>query len=168
MNKRNQRMIKRNLTVATTGLNNIDNPGPGIPFIRGVLDSQEFNTKIIGLAYENLEPGIYMHDLVNKSYHIPYPTSGSDILLQRIEYINNIEKIDVLVPNFDAELYTFMKASADLQDIGIKTFLPTIEQYEERHKSNLPDFGKKYNIKVPRSKSIFSENEIENAMKDFK
>jgi carbamoyl-phosphate synthase large subunit len=168
MNKRNQRMVKRNLTVAATGLNNIDNPGPGIPFIRGVLDSNEFNTKIIGLAYENLEPGIYMHDLVHKAYHIPYPTSGSDVLLQRIEYINNIEKIDVLIPNFDAELYTFMKASEDLEDMGIKTFLPTIEQYEERHKSNLPDFGKKYNIKVPKSEAVFSEGEIESTMKDFK
>lgn len=161
-------MVKRNLTVATTGLNNIDNPGPGIPFIRGVLDSNEFSARIIGLAYENLEPGIYMHDLVNKTYHIPYPTAGSDILFSRIEYINNIEKIDVLVPNFDAELYTFMKASADLEDIGIKTFLPTIEQYEERQKSNLPDFGKKYKIKVPKSKTIFSENEVESVMKDFR
>jgi carbamoyl-phosphate synthase large subunit len=159
---------KRNLTVATTGLNNTDNPGPGIPFIRGVLDSNEFNTKIIGLAYENLEPGIYMHGLVNKTYHIPYPTSGSDVLLQRIEYINNIEKIDVLVPNFDAELYTFMKASSELEDMGIKTFLPTIEQYEERHKSNLPEFGEKYKVKVPKSKAIFSENEVESSMKDFK
>jgi len=58
MNKKIPIIVKRGLTVATTGLNNIDNPGPGIPFIRGVLDSKEFNTKIIGLAYENLEPGI--------------------------------------------------------------------------------------------------------------
>ena len=104
-------MNRRKITVATTGLNNTDNPGPGIPVIRGILESKVFDAKIIGLAYENLEPGIYMHDIVDKSYHIPYPSAGSEILLQRIAYINEIERIDVLIPNYDAELYSFMKSS---------------------------------------------------------
>ena len=129
-------MNRRKITVATTGLNNTDNPGPGIPVIRGILESKVFDAKIIGLAYENLEPGIYMHDIVDKSYHIPYPSAGSEILLQRIAYINEIERIDVLIPNYDAELYSFMKSSDALEKTGIKTFLPTMEQFEERHKSN--------------------------------
>jgi carbamoyl-phosphate synthase large subunit len=156
------------LTVAATGLNNIDNPGPGIPFIRGVRESKSFDARIIGLAYENLEPGIYMHDLVDKSYHIPYPTAGSDVLLKRIEYINSAEHIDVLVPNFDAELFTFMKSADKLQEMGIRTFLPTVEQYEERHKSNLNEYGEKYNISVPYSKAIYSESELNSIQKEFK
>ncbi len=160
-------MKRRKITVAITGLNNTDNPGPGIPVIRGILDSQDFDARIIGLAYENLEPGIYMKDLVSRSYQIPYPTAGSDILLRRIEYINEKENIDVLIPNFDAELYTFMKASDDLSKMGIHTFLPTLEQFEERQKSFLPAFGKKYKIKVPDSKPIFSEKEIYDLNKDY-
>ena len=39
-----------------------------------------------------------------------------------------------------------MKAENKLKDMGIRTFLPTIQQFEERHKTNLPDFGKKYDI----------------------
>lgn len=159
---------KKKITIAATGLNNTDNPGPGIPFIRGVLDSEYFDARIIGLAYENLEPGIYMHNLVKKSYHIPYPTAGSDVLIKRLEYINSIEHIDVLIPNFDAELYTFMKASDKLEEMGVKTFLPTLEQYEERHKSNLPEFGKKYGIKVPESRAIFSERELNGIEKIIK
>ena len=154
-------MSKKKITVAVTGLNNTDNPGPGIPVIRGIRDSKYFNPRIVGLAYENLEPGIYMHDQVDKSYQIPYPTMGSDALMKRIEYINNIENLDVLIPNFDAELYTFMKAADRLKKIGIHTFLPTTAQFEERHKSVLPDFGKKYNIKVPESKPIFSDKDFE-------
>lgn len=160
-------MSKTKITVAATGLNNTDNPGPGIPFIRGLKDSKELQARIIGLAYENLEPGIYMKELVEKSYHIPYPTAGSDVLLKRLEYINAEEKIDVLIPNFDAELYTFMKASKKLGDMGIKTFLPTLEQFEERQKANLTEFGKKHGIDVPFSKTATAEAEIKVFAKEY-
>ncbi len=152
--------MKRKIVVAVTGLNNTDNPGPGIPVIRGIRDSQLFDVRIIGLAYENLEPGIYMHDHVDKTYQVPYPSTGSDALIKRLEYINSIENIDVLIPNFDAELYTFMKSSKKLLQMGIHTFLPTLEQFEERHKANLVEFGQKYEIDVPFSTSIFSEADI--------
>lgn len=144
-------MAKRHLTIAVTGLNAIDSPGPGVPVIRGLKESTEFDTRIIGLAYENLEPGIYMHNLVDKTYMIPYPSEGKDKLLHRLEYINDIEHINVIIPNFDAELYPFMNLEALLQKMNISMFLPTIEQFEERHKVNLSKFGTKYNIHVPES-----------------
>ena len=53
-------MSKPTYTIAVTGLNNIDSPGPGIPVIRGLKESEAFDVRIIGLSYENLEPGIYM------------------------------------------------------------------------------------------------------------
>lgn len=160
-------MNKRKITVAVTGLNNTDNPGPGIPVVRGILQSQEFDAKIIGLAYENLEPGIYMRDYIARTFQIPYPTAGSESLLKRIAYINSIEKIDVLIPNFDAELYTFMKTSSQLKALDINTFLPTLDQFEERQKSNLNEFGKKYEIKIPESKNIFSEKDLFEAGKEL-
>ncbi len=160
-------MSKINVTVAITGLNNTDNPGPGIPVIRGIMESDIFNARIIGLAYESLEPGIYMRDHVDKVYQVPYPTSGTNLLIERIKYINSIEKIDVLIPNFDAELYSFMKSEKKLAEMGIKTFLPTMQQFEERHKANLSDFGKKYNVKVPYSKAIVNQNDIYALNRDF-
>lgn len=153
-------MSKIKLTLAATGLNNTDNPGPGIPVIRSIRESGEFDLRVIGLAYETLEPGIYMHDLIDKVYQIPYPSEGSDSLIKRLEYINSIENIDVLIPNFDAELYTFIKSSSKLEEMGIRTFLPTLKQLEERHKVNLPEFGKKYDINVPQSQSILGHSEI--------
>lgn len=158
---------KKKITVACSGLNNTDNPGPGIPVIRGIRESKEFDARIIGLAYENLEPGIYMHDIVDKTYQIPYPSAGTDPLLQRIEYINSVDKIDVIIPNFDAELYSFMKMSDVLKKMDIHTFLPTLEQFEERHKTNLPSYGKKYGVNVPYSRPIFGENEIYGLTADF-
>ncbi|MEI6764246.1 MAG: ATP-grasp domain-containing protein [Bacteroidota bacterium] len=160
-------MTKSKLTIAVSGLNNTDNPGPGIPVIRGLRESKDFDVRIIGLSYESLEPGIYMHDIVDKSYQVPYPSAGTDSLLARLEYINSIERIDVIIPNFDAELYAFIKIENDLKEMGIHTFLPTLAQFEERHKFNLNEFGKKYKIPVPLSKTIFSENEVYGLMSEF-
>jgi carbamoyl-phosphate synthase large subunit len=159
---------RKKINVAITGLNNVDSPGPGIPVIRGLLDSTEFDVRIIGLSYDALEPGIYMHDLVNKTYQIPLPSAGIKTVFDRIKQITEQEKIDVLIPNFDAELFNFIKMSEQLEtELGIKTFLPTLQQFEERHKSNLNAFGDKYGIKVPKSKMIYSINEIPMLFTEF-
>lgn len=160
-------MKKHKLNIAVTGLNNTDNPGPGIPVIRCLRESDDFDLRIIGLAYENLEPGIYMKDLVDKTYQIRYPSSGSEAFIDRLEEIHKKEKIDVLIPNFDAELYTFMKAEKKLKKWGIHTFLPTLDQFEERQKTNLPDFGKKYGIKVPHSITISDPAEVKKIKGEF-
>jgi len=158
---------KLKLNIAVTGLNNTDNPGPGVPVIRGLRESNYFDVRIIGLAYENLEPGIYMKDIVDKVYQIPYPSSGTEAFLDRIKYIHSKENLNVIIPNFDAELYSFIKAEKELGDLGVKIFLPTLEQFEERSKSNLPKFGEKYGIKVPFSKAITSYADINNLRNHF-
>lgn len=160
-------MSKRKLTIAVTGLNNIDSPGPGIPVIRALKDSKKFDVRIIGLSYDALEPGIYMHDLVDKTYQIPLPSAGQQSLLNRLEYIHHAEKIDVIIPNFDAELFNFIKLQDTLKKMGIHSFLPTLEQFEERHKWSLPEFGTKYHIHVPKSKMINSMAEIHNLAYEF-
>ena len=111
-------MPKQKLTLAVTGLNNTDNPGPGVPVIRGAKESEDFDIRVIGLVYENLEPGIYMEGICDRIFQIPYPSSGSDELIERIEQIHQQEKIDVLIPNFDAELFSFMKNEQRLLDSG--------------------------------------------------
>jgi len=152
--------MKKRYNIGITGLNAIDSPGPGIAVIRGLREAASFDVRIIGLAYESLEPGIYMHDHVDKTYHIPYPSTGTDLLFQRLEYIYRQEKFDLIIPNFDAELYSFIKLSDKLSKLGIKTYLPTMKQFEERQKFNLPDFGKKYDLFVPKSKAVFTINDL--------
>ncbi len=155
------------ITVAVTGLNNIDSPGPGIPVIRGLRDSKHFDVRIIGLAYENLEPGIYMHDLVDKSYQIPYPTVGHETLLSRLEYIHQQENIDVIIPNFDAELFSFIKMGDALNKMGIKHLLPTVEQFDGRLKGRLNEFGEKYDINVPAGSVAYNLSDLKNELDNF-
>ena len=155
------------LTIAITGLNAIDNPGSGVPVIRALKESTHFDCRIIGLAYENLEPGIYMRDLVDKSYQIPYPSVGHETLFARLAYIHSQENIDIIIPNFDAELFSFIKMSPQLAELGIKTFLPTITQFEERLKGNLSEFGYKYDIPVPKSIPVYTILELEQQLMGF-
>jgi carbamoyl-phosphate synthase large subunit len=160
-------MGRQKVTVAVTGLNNIDSPGPGIPVIRGIRESKDFEVRIIGLAYEHLEPGIYMSDLVDKTYMIPYPAEGKDALFNRLLEIHDKEKLDVIIPNFDAELFSFIKLEKKLKEIGIKTYLPTLEQFEERNKSNLPAYGEKYGVNVPAGTEVFSISDLDNTLKSM-
>ena len=161
-------MGRHKITVAVTALNAIDSPGPGVPVIRGLKEARSFDARIIGLAYESLEPGIYMHDIVDKVYQIPYPSAGVESLMARLEYIHSREKIDVIIPNFDAELFPFIRLEERLRKMGIRMLLPTEDQFEERHKINLPEFGKKYGIKVPESKAIYSPDEIQKNGQEIK
>jgi carbamoyl-phosphate synthase large subunit len=158
---------KRKLVLAVSGLNNTDNPGPGIPVIRAIKESPDLEVKVIGLVYETLEPGIYIRDLVDKVYMMPYPSEGSETVLERLTYIHHREKIDLLIPNFDAELYTFIKLEKVLHEMGIRTFLPTLEQLEERHKNNLNTFGEKYDLLVPESKPLLYDSDIPKLKEDF-
>jgi len=160
-------MSKKKLHIAVTGLNNIDSPGPGIPVIRALRDMKDFDVCIIGLSYDSLEPGIYMHELVDKTYHIPLPSAGQKSLMTRLNYIHGKEKIDLIIPNFDAELFNFIKLQDTLLKMGIHSFLPTLEQFEERHKWSLTEFGKKYGIQIPKSKMINSLADIHSLAFEF-
>lgn len=157
----------KSLTIAVTGLNNIDSPGPGIPVIRALRDSTHFDCRIIGLSYENLEPGIYMKNLVDKTYQVPYPSLGHETLLDRLTYIHGQEKIDVVIPNFDAELLTYIKISPQLKEMGIHTLLPTLEQFDARLKGNLSAYGHKYQIPVPKSVSVYSVEDMMQQLQGF-
>ncbi|MBI9034264.1 MAG: ATP-grasp domain-containing protein [Bacteroidales bacterium] len=160
-------MILEKLTIAVTGLNAIDSPGPGVAVIRALKEAKSFDVRIIGLCYDTLEPGIYMHDIIDRTYQIPYPSEGTAPLTERLEYIHSKEKLNVIIPNFDAELYSFMKLEKLLKQMGIHMFLPTLEQFEERHKANLSKFGIKYDIKVPLSKTISSANDFNELKPDM-
>jgi carbamoyl-phosphate synthase large subunit len=148
------------LTIAVTGLNAIDSPGPGVAVIRALRDGLPKPLRIIGLSYETLEPGIYLHDLVDKTYQIPYPAAGTETLLRRLQYIHEKENIQLIIPNFDAELYNFIKMGPSLRSMGIATFLPSLAQFDARDKINLYSFGEKYGLSVPKDKTIYTVDEL--------
>ena len=166
MNSTNLKM-KKKLVIAVTGLNAIDSPGPGVAVIRSIRESSDFDVRIIGLNYEPLEPGIYLHELIDKTYQIPYPSAGTESLLHRLKYIHQIETIDLILPNFDAELFSFIKLREELDKIGIRSFLPEMEQFEARHKTVLYKFGKKHQLMVPEDRLINQQSDLIKAAEEL-
>ena len=158
---------KKKITIAVTALNAIDSPGPGVAVIRALRECPDYDLRIIGLSYEALEPGIYMEHIVDKTYQIPYPTAGADVLINRIEYIHDIENLDLIIPNFDAELNNFIKISGKLKEMGIATFMPSNEQLDARNKLNLFNFCKKNGLMAPPDRQIYKAEKIMDAIEDL-
>lgn len=155
------------IVIAVTGLNAIDSPGPGVAVIRAIRDGLQQPVRIIGLSYEALEPGIYMDGIADKTYQITYPAAGSEALYNRIAYIHKKENIDLIIPNFDAELSNFIKIAPRLKSVGIQSYLPSIEMFDSRDKLNLYAFGQKHNLLVPKDKVIFRVDELAAIGEDF-
>jgi carbamoyl-phosphate synthase large subunit len=148
------------MKIAVTGLNNTDNPGPGVPVIRSLLESGDFSGEIIGLVYDSLDPGMYLPGLTKSNYLIPYPSGGLEILFERLSQINQKEGIDFLIPTLDSELFGFSKIAERLSDIGIRTYLPSKEQLMMRSKDKLYDFCEKNGILTPEILLVSSLNDM--------
>jgi carbamoyl-phosphate synthase large subunit len=147
-------MADLKLTVAVTGLNATDNPGPGVTVIRAIRQDPDFKGRIVGLAYDSLDPGIYARDLVDDVFLLPYPSQGIEALKQRLEYIHERVGLEVILPTLDSELPSFFALEDHLRGLGIGTFLCRESQYDLRAKDRLADMGKKAGIPVPATKVI--------------
>jgi carbamoyl-phosphate synthase large subunit len=137
------------LTIAVTGLNATDNPGPGVPVIRAIRDADP-NCCIIGLGYDALDPGAYMEGIADHVYLMPYPSQGTSVTLERLTQIQAQTPIDVLIPTLDSELAGFLKLEPELRDLGIRTFLPSAESLRLRAKDHLGQLGER-GVRVPKS-----------------
>jgi len=155
------------IVIAVTGLNAIDSPGPGVAVIRAIRDGINRPVRIIGLAYENLEPGIYMDGICDKTYQISYPAAGAEVLYNSIIQIHDKEKIDVIIPNFDAELYNFITIAPRLKALGIHAFLPSFDMFDARDKLNLYAFGQQHDLLVPKDKVIYTANDLYQVGEEF-
>ncbi len=153
--------------VAVTGLNAVDTPGPGVPVVRCLKESQNFKGNVIGLAYDALEPGILDKDLIHSAYLLPYPRMGSQSLLERICFIHEREHLDAIIPTLDAEILNFIQIQDPLLKLGIHLTLPTEESLTRRAKVNLPKFVEEFGFKTPKTLLVTDPNKISLKEKDL-
>ncbi|WP_457562453.1 ATP-grasp domain-containing protein [Caminibacter pacificus] len=149
------------MKIALSGLNNTDNPAPGVPVAKSL---SEYD--LIGLSYDPNEPGIYQ-GLFEKVYLMPFPSVGWEDTKQRLNQIKEKSGLDILIPNLDAELPMYIKYQNELEKMGIKTFLPTLENFEMREKKRLPEFSEKLGVKHPKTIEIISLDDLIKATKEI-
>ncbi|MEO1942382.1 MAG: ATP-grasp domain-containing protein, partial [Campylobacterales bacterium] len=66
-----------------------------------------------------------------------------------------------VIPTLDAELSLYIKYQQQLQEeLGIKTCLPTLSQFEAREKRRLGELAEKLGISYPKTSEIFSIDEL--------
>ncbi len=153
-------MKKPPLTIAVTGMNATDNPAPGVGVLRSLREKGEPGERLVGLAYDALDPGVYAGDIVDDVFLLPYPSSSLDAFISRLEYIKGRVGLDVLIPTLDAELPAFMTIEPRLRALGVATLLPTRAQFDLRSKANLADLGRRAEVKVPKTVVINSAGEL--------
>lgn len=145
--------------IGVTGLNATDNPGPGVSVIRALRAHPDFKGKIVGLAYDPLDPGLYPSDLIDSAYLLPFPSQGVDSLRRRLKYIKEVSDISLLIPTLDSEISGLITLEPELRDMGIRLFIPTREQYDIRSKSRLAEVCEKAGLDFPRTK-VVSDAEV--------
>ncbi|MCD8479699.1 MAG: hypothetical protein LRZ88_05405 [Candidatus Cloacimonetes bacterium] len=162
----NPDLSKLKVTIAVTGLKTGDNPQPGVAVIRSIR-AAGFSGKIIGLVYDSMESGIYLEDLVDAVYQMPYPSAGAEAFLARIEYIISKQKIDVIIPTLDAEVILYIRLKEELMKHGIHSFLPTEECFLMRDKTKLATYFPPKGIAVPETTLISEASQIISSKDQF-
>ncbi len=152
------------LVVAVSGINAVDNPGPGLGVIRSLKEDPELEVRAIGLAYDAMEPGIFLDWLVDRSFIMPYPSSAEEDYLARLAYVQQVTGLQVVVPTLDAELPIFIKGEKQLKAQGIKTFLPTWEQFELRSKQRLLELAPRLGLSLPPTEAVSSYQDLIKAL----
>ena len=155
------------IVVGITGMNAIDNPGPGVGIARSLRDDPELDVEIIGLAYNALEPGIYMDWVVDRSFTLPYPSVGAAEYLARLQQIRELTGLNCVIPCLDAELPLYIRFAKELAAAGLRTCLPTMPQFRLRGKDRLAELAERSNLRVPKTFVIYEEAELWQALDEI-
>jgi len=159
--------MSRPLCIGVTGMNaRPDNPGPGLAVARCLMESPDIDCRIVGLSYDALDPGLYLHDYCDAGYLLPYPSAGEAAFLQRLADVQQREHMDLLIPCLDAELPGLIRAEAQIQQLGINTFLPSAEQLKLRNKDKLPELAEHAGLQCPRITAITSSRFFDDCQDD--
>lgn len=150
-------------TIAASGINAVDNPGSGVGIIRSLKEANP-RYRCIGLAYDAMDPGLYLDKFIDKGYLLPYPSSSPERYLERLLYICEENHINVIIPAFDSELPHYIKNRELLAEKGVRVLIPTREQLDATSKPNLPLLAAKLEIKVPLTASVSTLEELNVAL----
>ena len=157
----------KELIVGVSGISAMDNPGPGVGVARSLKADKELAVKIVGMAYDVMEPGNYLDWLIDKVFIMPYPSTGPDAYFDRLKYIKQSFGLDFIIPNLDAELPLYTNYAPEIEEMGIKTFVPSKEQYRLRSKDRLLEVAKKINLAIPQTIVVNSREALSRAIEEI-
>jgi carbamoyl-phosphate synthase large subunit len=154
-NARTERSHWSQWTVAVTGINaKPENPGPGCAVARCLSEASGFRGRVVGLGYETLDAGLYHPEDTDGGHLLPYPAAGSDALMERLEEVLEVDRIDAIIPSLDAELPNFIALRPALARRGVHMLLPGRPELRSRDKDRLPALCARAGVATPRVRQI--------------
>jgi carbamoyl-phosphate synthase large subunit len=144
-------------TVAVTGMNATDNPAPGVAVARCLRHEPDFQGRVIGLGYDALDPGFYAEGLLDGGGILPYPSAGRGALHEHLVRVREVFGVEALIPTLDSELRAVAALSGELRDLGIGTFVPSLDALDRASKPRLPALADADGgglIRVPESEAL--------------
>lgn len=151
--------MEQKLIIGLSGINATDNPGPGVPIARS-LKEWDPEIQLLGLSYDVHDPGNYMSFLFDQTFRLPYPTKGWEPIFSQLNEIKSKFGLDVIIPSLDVELPAYIRYQKELLSQGIRTFLPTEEQFKIRSKDKLANVSERICLKYPKTFVTHSVNEL--------
>jgi carbamoyl-phosphate synthase large subunit len=152
--------------IAVTGLNAADNPAPGIGVARSLRDGGHTG-RLIGLAYDTLDAGVYHRDLFDEIHLLPYPSRGPEAMGNRLKAIAHDTGLQVVLPTLDSEMEPFLKLEAGLAEVGISTFLPDRAGLAMRSKSRLEEFCSREGFATPETRVLNNLGDLKAAWEEL-
>jgi carbamoyl-phosphate synthase large subunit len=120
------------IRVAVSGLSTLDVVNAGLGAARALRDAPDIGL-VYGLGRGPFDSGIYRDELFDAVFKLPL-SSDPQALLERLRNIHRQAPFDVLVPCLDAEIPLLIEVQDQLEAMGVRTLLPTLQTFERRSK----------------------------------
>jgi carbamoyl-phosphate synthase large subunit len=101
-----------------------------------------------------MDSGLYLDEIIDSAYLLPYPSGGDQVLLERLQKIHQKDPFDILIPCLDAELSNVIRIQKHLEKMGVGLLLPDAEHLKRRDKNRLPELAKQAGVKSPEITQI--------------
>lgn len=156
--------LKRSeITVGVTGLKHIESPQAGFGIAKSL---KEAGYKVIGIDDSPLVSAVVSNDF-DKVYRLrSLVTEDKKQFLREVKNIIERDKLKVIIPGFDREIFFFHAIKDELESLGIKILLPSIKSLKMTSKPflyNLNDKG----LLVPKTIRIKTAKDVENAAEEL-
>jgi carbamoyl-phosphate synthase large subunit len=143
------------LTVAVTGINaEHGNPGPGLAVCRCLREALGRGIRLVGLGYDAYDPGLYLPRYFDAGYLVSYPSSGEQAFFERLGEIHARERFQAIIPCLDSEIPSMIRLEPRLRELGIRSFLPTLEQLRRRNKDRLAELAQRAGVHYPELATV--------------
>ena len=136
--------------IAISGLHRGDNPQPGAGILKSVRLGHP-GAFVVGLVYDAMESGIYVENGPDVTCAMPYPTSGAEAFLSRLDRVLDKAPVDLFIPTLDPEIELLSHLRDDLAGRGLLTCLPDPAMLERRAKSRLHKLAARCGVAAPET-----------------